>query len=156
MASTTAKSKFYIGTTAAAANLAAYEADTFVEVKDVEDLGEFGDSAEEITVTTIGDARRRKLKGPRDAGTHDIVVIYDPSDAGAQAMNAAVAADDAYNIKVEMNDKPDATGTPTTFYFRARVMSYKHSFGSGSDVVKRTYSLSIDSEILEVEAEAGV
>jgi hypothetical protein len=149
----TAKTKIYVGTTAAAANLTQFEADTWTEIKQVEDLGEFGDAAEEITFTTLEDARVRKLKGARDAGVIELVVARDAADAGQGKLRDAVNDDHAVNVKVVMNDAP-VDGTPTEFFFRGLVMGMRTNFGSAKDVVKTSFNISIVSEILEVPAAA--
>ncbi|HQS46925.1 MAG: hypothetical protein B7Y12_03825 [Rhizobiales bacterium 24-66-13] len=150
----TAGAKIYIGTTAAAANIAAYEADTYVEIKEVQDLGEFGDEAAEIEVTAVGDARKRRLKGTRDAGLLNLVCYRDPLDAGQQALIAAEKTADAYNLKIVADDAPIG-GTPTTFYMKVLAMSAKLSFSGPDDVTSITFALAINSDILEETAEAA-
>ena len=153
MITATAKSKIFIGTTAPASSVGDYDGDTWTEVKSVEDLGEFGDSAEEISFSTIEDARVQKLKGIRDAGTIELICGRDAADAGQVKLRAAMASDDAFNFNVRMNDAP-AGGTPTEFFFKARVMGRKNVFGKGNEVVRESFTLSITSEILEVPAAA--
>lgn len=153
-ASTTAGAKIYIGTTAAAANLTAFEADTYTEIKEVEDLGEFGDESAEVEFTSIGDSRKRRYKGTRDAGVLELVCGRDPLDPGQVAALAAEQVKDAYNFKVVVNDAP-VGGTPTTYYFRALVMSAKNSFGTVDNIVKVTFNLAINSAIIEEVAAAA-
>ncbi|WP_024281224.1 hypothetical protein [Xanthobacter sp. 126] len=151
-ASTTAGAKIYIGTTTEAANLTAFQADSYTEIKEVEDLGEFGDESSEVEFTSIGDSRKRRYKGTRDAGVLELVCGRDPLDAGQVAALAAEKVKDAYNFKVVVNDAP-VGGTPTTYFFRALVMSAKNSFGTVDNIVKVTFSLAINSAILEEVAE---
>ena len=49
--STTAGAKIYIGTTVDAPNISAFKADSYTEIKEVEDLGEFGDESSEVEFT---------------------------------------------------------------------------------------------------------
>lgn len=155
-----AGSKIYIGTTAAidfatdAGALTYFEADTYTEVKEVEDLGEFGDESAEITFGTIGDTRTRRFKGPRDAGVLALVCGRDPLDAGQQAVLAAEKVKDEYNLKIVANDAP-VGGTPTTYYMRVLVMSAKNSFGAVDNVVRVTFNLAINSAIIEDVAAAA-
>ena len=151
---TTAGAKIFIGTTAAATSLTTYAADSYVEIKEVEDLGEFGDESAEVEIQTIGDARKRRVKGPRDAGLLALVCLRDAQDAGQTALIAAEKTDLAYNLKIVADDAP-AGGTPTTFYMRVMVMSAKLSFGGADQVTKITFALAINSEILEEVAEAA-
>lgn len=160
MAETTSSyAKIYIGTTAVinwtsdTTALSAFTADTYTEIKGVEDLGEFGDEANPVEVTTLGDSRKRRLKGTNDAGTFDLVCIRNSDDAGQRAVIAAQKERDSYNIKVVVNDAPTG-GTPSTFYFSALVMSSKVGVGSADNAVKLTATMAINTAILEVEAAA--
>lgn len=157
---TSSYAKIYIGTSAAvawatdAAALTAFEADTYTEITGVEDLGEFGDEANAVEITTLGDSRKRRLKGTNDAGTFDLVCIRNSEDAGQRAAVAAQKVKDAFNIKVIINDAPTG-GTPSTFYFRAVVMSAKTGVTSADNPVKVTFSMAINTAILEVVAAAA-
>lgn len=151
---TSAGCKLHIGTTAKATDLAEFKADSYKEVGDIEDLGEFGDEFSAVTAATLNDARLRKGKGTADAGDMSLVVLFNGSDAG-QAALAAAAADttsNAYNIKVTLNDQiTPETGNPTTFYFRALVMSNRIAVGGSDNAIRRNVGLAITSEILEEE-----
>lgn len=152
--------KIYIGTTAAitwtsdATALTAFAADTYTEITNVEDLGEFGDEAAAVEYATLGDGRKKRAKGTNDAGTFDLVCIRDSEDAGQQALIAAQKMRDEYNIKIVVNDAP-AGGTPSTFYFRAMVMSAKVGVTSADNMTKLTCSIAINTAILEIEAAAA-
>lgn len=144
--------KFFIATTTAApANLAAYQALTWTEVGEVEDLGEFGDESESITFTALSDSRTRKLKGPRDAGTMAIVVGDDMTDDGQIAMEAAEASPLDHNFKVLLNDALTLAGDPSEHYFRGKVMSKRRNVGNASNVVRRNFSVGVNSEILSTD-----
>lgn len=159
-AATTAGSKLYIGTTAdidftsGVTALADFVADAYTEIKEVEDLGDFGDESAEVEFTAVGDSRKRRYKGTRDAGVMAVVCGRDPLDAGQRAAIAAEKVKDAYNIKVVLNDGP-VGGTPSTFYFRALVMSAKNALGSVDNIMKLNLNLAINSQIVEVVAVAG-
>lgn len=149
---TAAESTLAIGTTAAADDQTSFEADTYAEVGEVEDLGEFGDQAEEVTFTALANRRTRKFKGSFNAGTVTAVCGFDSSDAGQDAMIAAFASDDDYNFRVMLNDTPAGGSTPTTLYFRGKVMSKQKNVGNVSNVVRQTFAIGINSEIIEVAA----
>src|ERR1044072_4712691 len=134
----------YIGTSAIPANiddltdmqaLAEFQADSYIEVGEIEDLGDFGDESEAITFTALKNSRTRKFKGPRDAGTMAIVVGDDPTDDGQAAMVAAEAQPLDYNFKVVLNDKLTLGGTPSESYFYGKVMSKRKNVGNVSNVV---------------------
>lgn len=150
-------SKLYLGTTLAIntnqlnpAVVAEFESDSYIEVGEVEDLGEFGDESAEIDFTALRDARVRKLKGPKNAGTIAVVAGDDPLDGGQDAMIAAEASNLDFNFKVELNDAVSLSGTPSVHYFRGKVMSKRLNVGNVSNVVRRTFNVGINSAIYEV------
>ena len=103
---TTSGTKFYISTVAAASTvdtLAEYEALSWQEVSEVEDLGNVGDVSSEVTGAAISDSRIRKAKGARNAGTMN-VICFDtvPLDAGQTAVIAAEASNSNYAFKIEL------------------------------------------------------
>lgn len=149
---TAALSTLAIGTTTQANNQTDYEADSYTNVGEVEDLGEFGDTAEEVTFTALADRRVRKFKGSFDAGTLTVTCGNDSGDAGQDAMLAAFASDDDYNFRVQLNDTPVGGSTPTTLYFSGKVMSKPKNVGNVSNVVRQMFTVGINSEILEVPA----
>ena len=150
-------SKFYIGTTLeidheagdAAAKLA-YAADSYTLVTEAEDIGEFGDEAEEITFTALRDGRVRKFKGPKNAGTMNVVVGADLTDPGEDAMVVAEDAPNDFNFKVELNDPESLSGTPSTFYFSGKVMSKRINVGNASNVVRRTFAVGVNTKVYEI------
>lgn len=151
-ANTASGAKFFLGSASDSTTdtQVEFEADSYLEVGEVEDLGEFGDESEEVTFTALSDARVRKFKGPRNAGSITIVCADDPDDAGQDAMIAAEATTFDYNCKVELNDKASGETTPSTFYFRAKIMSKRLNVGNASNVVRRTFMAGINSAIVEV------
>ncbi len=155
---TASGSKFFIGPTTAvtgateAAIIAAYEALTYIEVKEVESLGEFGDESSDVTFTSLSDGRVRHLKGARDAGVLALVVGRDPFDPGQTAMRAAEKTKFAYAIKVVAADAGDENDTPTTFYCHALIQSAKENFGEADNVVKTNFNVGITTAIYEDKA----
>lgn len=150
-------SKFYIGTTLAinfnqadAQVIAEYLTDTYTLVEEAEDIGEFGDESEEITFTALRDARVRKFKGPKNAGTIALVVGADATDTGEDALVAAEAQPNDFNFKVELNDPETLSGTPSVHYFSGKVMSKRMNVGNASNVVRRTFNIGINTAIYEV------
>jgi hypothetical protein len=144
--------KFYIGTTAAAATIGEFEADSYVEVGEVEDAGQVGDESAEITFTALSDGRTRKLKGPRDAGTMAVVCGADSSDDGQAAMIEAEASPLDFNFRVQLNDQLTISGDPTFIYFRGKVMSKRRNIGNVSNVVRYNFNVGVNSEVLETAA----
>lgn len=133
----------------AAAIITAAEALAWVSVGEVEDLGEFGDEASEVTFTALKNRRVRKFKGTFNAGTITCVTGSDPADAGQQAMIAAFSSDLDYPFRVMLNDKITLAGTPTTLYFTGKVMSKRRNVGSVENVVRQNFPVGINSIIVE-------
>lgn len=150
---TNAKSRLFIG----AANntistIDQYEAETWLEINEVEYIGEFGVEGSEQTFISLADGYVRKLKGSLNSGALEVVVGRDPSDEGQNRARAAAGDWFKYPFKVELNDRPTPTGENTVYYFRAPVMSAKSNYGNADNIVRTTFALSIDGEILEIPA----
>ena len=147
--------KIYIGPIAANDSPSGYAALTpWVEIGEVESIGEFGDASAVITFTSLNAARVRKRKGARDAGDLTIVCANLPRDAGQIAMIAAEGTKFRYAFKIVAEDSPDANDTDSTFYFGALVTSKRLNVGASNAVNKRTFMLAIDTAVLEVPSEA--
>ena len=151
---TAAGSKIYIGPvrTAATDTIAEYAALAWVEIGEVETLGEFGDESASVNFLAVGDARNRKLKGARDAGTLALTVGRDPLDPGQTALRAAEKGKFEYAFKVVAADAPDEDHTDSVYYFGALVMSARDNYGNADNVVRTTFNLGINTEILEEAA----
>lgn len=131
--------------------LADYQADSYVEVGEVEDLGEFGDESEAVNFTALSDGRTRKFKGPRDAGTMTLVVGDDPTDEGQIAMEAAEAQPLDYNFYVELNDKLTLGGENSRHYFIGKVMAKRRNVGQANNVVRRNFTIGVNSAITDTD-----
>lgn len=140
---------------------AKYKADTYVQVGEIEDLGEFGDTFSSVNFTALSDGRVRKYKGTADAGNMTLAVGFDSGDAGQQAVSSAHKdrTKGNYNVKVTLNDgDPTATPAilPTTFYFGVKVMNNTVAAGSADNVVRRNITLAINTDIIEIPAGPAV
>ncbi|MGE8335745.1 hypothetical protein [Pseudomonas laurylsulfatiphila] len=152
---TAAGCRFSLGGKTGAETETEYKADTYVDVGEIEDLGEFGDTFSSVTFSSLSDGRVRKFKGLADAGDLTLTVGLDNGDAGQGALKVAhkdrTTGD--YNIKITLNDgDPDATPPvlPTTFYMRGKVMNNTVAAGAADNVVRRNVTVGINSEILEI------
>ena len=150
---TAAGARLFIGTQQAASVQADYETDSFTEVGQVSDLGQFGDQATEVTFSTLADSRLRRFKGQLDAGTMTVVAGYDGLDDGQAAMRAA--AEDRskldYNFKVVLNDAVTVNGVPSIIYFHGKVMSKQLNVGNVGNVVTDTFKVGINSDFVVVD-----
>lgn len=152
---TAAGCRFSIGGKTGADTQTEYEDDTYVEVGEIEDLGEFGDTFSSVTFTSLKDGRVRKYKGTADAGDLTLTVGLDNGDAGQNAVKTAHKdrSKGDYNIKITLNDgDPTATPVinPTTFYMRGKVMNNTVAPGAADNVVRRNVTIGINSDILEL------
>lgn len=148
---TAAGARLFIGPATFTATLVGFQALTWVEVGEVEDLGQFGDESSAVTFTALKDKRTRKLKGPRDAGTMTVTCGDDPNDVGQVAMAAAEQSPLDYAIKVVLNDAITSGGNPSEHYFMGKVMSRRKNAGNVSNVVKDAFNVAINSLILETQ-----
>lgn len=120
---------------------------TYVEVGEVESIGDYGDTINDVTFNGLAQGRAKHLKGLADAGTSDLVVAFDSGDAGQIKLVEAFMDRSRfdYPIKVAYIDGE-------TDYFAAKVMSNKKAGITVEGVLKRNVSLGINSEIYEVDA----
>jgi hypothetical protein len=119
----------------------------WVEVEELEDLGELGDTSEAITFTV------RKLKGPRDAGTQTVVVGRDPLDDGQQAFIAAEKTKFDFPVKIELADARTEDYTNSVLYYAGMVQGAPVNLGNVTNVVRRTFTVGINTAIFEVPSE---
>jgi hypothetical protein len=139
--STAAGTKLYIGTSETTPS-----PDDWLEVGEITNLGEFGRVYNEIKYTALGTRATQKFKGSYDEGSLSLDLGRAPSDVGQAAVVVALASDNSYNFKVTLNDA--VTTTPTTFIFKARVLSYTTNAGSVDSVVMAKCQLSLVSGTL--------
>lgn len=143
--------RVFIGPVATSDDTSTYAALTpWVEIAEVESIGEFGDAASAITFTSLSSSRVRKRKGARDAGDVSIVCANVPEDPGQIAAIAAEGTKFRYAIKIVPADAASEDHTDSEFYFGALVMSKRVNVGASNAVNKRTFNLAIDTDIHEV------
>lgn len=158
---TTAGARFFIGPQAdvdainamsEAAAIAHFEAVTgWTEVEEVEDLGTIGDSSDEITFTALKNRRVRKIKGPRNGGTQNVVVGRDPLDDGQNALIDAEKTDYDYYFKVIYDDARGDSYTESVDYYAGMVMTRQANLGNGSNVTRRNFNIGINTGVYSVD-----
>lgn len=118
---------------------------TYVEIGEVESIGDYGDTINDVAFAGLANARARHLKGLADAGSTELVVAFDAGDAGQLKLVEAFLDRSRYDypFKVEYVDGE-------IDYFAAKVMSNKKSGITAEGVLKRNVTLGINSEIYEV------
>lgn len=123
---------------------------TYVEIGEVESIGDIGDTINDVAFAGLASGRATHLKGLADAGSVELSIGFDAGDAGQMALVQAFLDRSRYDypIKVVYVDGE-------TDYFAAKVMSNKKTGISVEGVLKRTVSLGVNSEVYEVlDAEA--
>jgi len=124
---------------------------TWKEIKETMSLGSVGDTAELVTVKTLGRPRVGKLKGTVNAGSVELSAVTDYADEGQLAVRSAATDDEDYAFKIEFSDKP-AGGTNSIRYFTALVMSAQDQVDEADNVLKLVATLEIDSNVVVVHA----
>lgn len=154
---TAAGSRLYISTTIPASSTDTqqeFEALSYTEVGEVEEIGEFGDQVGQATFTALANRRVRKFKTSYDAGDLTVTVGFDSGDAGQDAMMTALANDFDYAIKVTLDDgSAGSPSSPSTFYFLAKVMGGRLTVSNVDAIVRRNFTLGISSAIVQVDAQ---
>lgn len=133
--------------------LAEFEAmSNWVEIGLIESLGEFGDQSNEVTFSALGDARVRRSKGARDAGTMTLTCGHDPTDLGQAAVEAAEQTNFNFAWRVDLPDAPAAGYSNTQIYFRGLVMGRRKNVGTNDNVIRNNYSVGINSQLFTDQA----
>lgn len=131
-------------TTDTAAALTLLKAITYVEVGEVESIGDYGDTTNDVSFAALAAGRAEHLKGLKDGGTTDLTIGFDAGDAGQLALVTAYNDRSRfdYPVKIEYVDG-------NVDYIAVKVMGNKKTGITNSDVVKRVVTLGINSDIIE-------
>lgn len=138
-------------------NAVGYAALTYEPICPLQSIGAFGTTFETVQFDDICTGLRTKIKGINDNGELEIVAAYDDTNDG-QLAAAAAAKDNStgnYYFKVTLPNKQNATGNDAVFYFGGKVMTATVTPGAASDVVTRTFTIGINTDIVEVPSTAG-
>ncbi len=153
----TAGAKLFIGGVLAMKSddfvLTDFDGQTWVEVKELENLGTLGDTANEVTFDAIGENRTKRLKGTRVAPPMEVIAGIDYADAGQLAIAAAEKTNADYAFKVVFDDAP-AGGTPSERYFIAKIGSANEAYDAANAVMKLNATLWVNSNTVRVNAAA--
>ncbi len=155
MAETTgAGAKIYIGPANAVANTqTAYEALSYQEIGKVVDIGGFGITFQPVNTDQLGDRLTKMFKGQKSAGNPTVVYDYDAADTGQTAVATSLDSDSDYAFKITLDDAGSGSpSSPTTFFFRAKVMANPLAGVQPNNMVRRNMQLGINSVPVEVEA----
>ena len=128
-----------------------FTAQTWVEIGEIEGLGNLGDTADTIDFTSVSDSRKRLRKGSRSGGTMEIVCGIDAADPGQIALIAAEKSSSDFAFKLVLPDAPEG-GTPSERYFVGLVLSQTEQFDKANSVMKLAASLAVNSNVVRVDA----
>ncbi|WP_296258460.1 MULTISPECIES: hypothetical protein [unclassified Pseudomonas] len=117
---------------------------TYVEVGEVDGIGDYGDTIGDVSFSPLASGRAKHLKGLADAGSCEVSIGFDSGDAGQLKLVEAFLDRSRYDypIKVVYVDGE-------TDYFAAKVMSNKKSGITVAGVLMRKVTLGINSDIYE-------
>jgi len=149
--------KFYIGSAPVNADLtqSGYEAVTWVEVGNVVTTPGMGVTDNMISQAYLDTDVSQWQKGIASATEGELVVGYDPDDAGQEDMIAAAAARTFWPFKSELSDSPNpATTTNTIRYTWGLVGSGGDAGGAVEDFVNLTFALRFNQRPIWVAPEA--
>ena len=140
-----ANAKIYIGTTAAAADLAAYKLDTYTQIGEVATISALNDVQNFAEFTALADGRARQVKTTRSGENITLTCGFDPDDAGQNAVRAAAAvtSQEAYNFKVVYNDNGETN--PTTVFWKGKAGNESFPGGSTGDIETVEYMVTNDT-----------
>lgn len=156
---TNAGSKVYICATAQPTDLlqAAYEGLTWVQIGGVGSVGETGSNTNVLSYPTWDDDVIQKAKGLTDAGSPEIEVARDPSDAGQDILRTAAATNLYYAFMIEGTDVPDSNplSTPTIRYNRGLVAGPREPNGRNEDFDLEIFTLGLVQKQIKVDPVAA-
>lgn len=140
-----ANAKVYIGTSAASADLAAYKADTYTEVKQCESISGLNDTQNFQSFAALGDGREVQVKTNRSGENITLNCGFDPDDTGQDAVRtaAALTTQEQRNFKVVYND--DGGTNPTTVFWRGKAGNENFPGGSSGDLELVEYMITNDT-----------
>lgn len=150
-------SKLYIGNAVADTDDdlvdADFNAQSWVEVGGITNLGEVGDQSELIQANLISLNRTKKAKGTANAGSMAIVAAADWANTGQLALRAAAKTDDNYAFRLVFNDSPPG-GVNSERKFIGLVMGSRYQFNEANNITNLMGAIEVNSNIVELDAHA--
>lgn len=147
--------KFYVYSTAGTAGsfTPPSSPDAWLEVGQINNLGNVMIEFAKIAVESVGDGYTRQIKGTQSAPTFDLNVNRKDDDVG-QVKLKAIATDrnSVWWFRVVDNDIVSSNGTTT--YFQGRVYSQGTQYGGVNDLKKAAYSIEIEPDSISTVAAA--
>lgn len=146
-----AGSKLYICTTnapPATFDYAGFSAQTYVEIKELSNIGVIGEVASLITFEPVGDPYQYKFKGNYNTGQLALQGAYAPSDAGQAKLFVALQDPVAYSFKLEIGG--GVTGVPkATLFVQGQVMSAPINVGSVNQITGLDSTIELSGKLIK-------
>jgi len=125
--------------------------DTYTEVGEIVDMGEYGPTFEEIMHKPIGTFTTFKFTGAKDNGQLPLQLGQDLEDAGQEILRVRNGLQ-AY-CKIEFPDAAETSGaTPTIDEFVGTILSFKTKIGNVSGIIGASCTVSISGDITRTPA----
>lgn len=123
---------------------AGFKALTYVEVGEVDNIGEYGAESALQSRTRLKDGTVKKRKGPRNFGALPLTLAMVPGDLGQIAMRTAEEDSESYPVEVNF---PDGT----IDYLLGFVMSFKDNIGGAEGgTIMSSSNIEIDTKPIRV------
>lgn len=152
MANTNKGRKFFTCATAQPTDVlsSAYEALTWVEVKNVGSIGQTGTDTNIVSYDELATDVTQKQKGISNAGDPEIEVARNAADPGQDLMRSSALTKQYWAFKVEDDDK--IAGHGTRYYMRGLVTGPTRPNGRNEDFNLEIYKLGLVQLEIIVEA----
>lgn len=124
----------------------------WTRIRKTETFSAFGDAAQSVTFDSTDEDRRFKAKGTRDAGDWTFTCGFVASDAGQQALIAAVDSHQDFNFKLVLGDEPVNGTSGTIFYLFGLVLTARPNPGGANNVIRLEVSVGLNAKPLMVPA----
>ena len=124
---------------------AGYSGLTFDKIGEVESIGPYGITYNEVTYTALDNRRVRKFKGSYNPGNSDITLAIDREDAGQTTAKAARDSDAEYAFEITFQDG-------SIDYYTGRVMSFTTNIAGVDSMTMGSMQIGINSDPVEVAA----
>jgi hypothetical protein len=125
-----------------------YDALTYTEVGNVQNLGAVGPTFEDVTFTPLKDGVTQHRKGGADYGQLTVTMAEDAADAGQILVDSGVDGaerDTVFSHKIERADG-------SIIYFTGQIYSSPVSIGDASTMITKEVSVMVSSSLVKVAA----
>lgn len=135
-------------------------APSWVEVKNIFNIGEFAKNFADVVFESVGDAVTRHRKGTMDMPPIPITLNTDYNDQGQADLRAASdetpnAIADFFNFRLVVNDAQGSPSKATTYIWKGQVGTFSDQFGGVNDPRRSVSSIIIEPDTVDFEPNGG-